>query len=51
MEDDDKKSPGIEPDYYKRLVTLNPLKLDDLSLELLDMQDIHKLDTFFSKNS
>lgn len=45
------KFPGIDSDYYKRLVTLNPSKLDDLSLELLDMQGIQELDAFFSKNS
>lgn len=46
-----KKFPDIDSDYYKRLVTLNPLKLDDLSLELLDIQAIEELDAFFSENS
>ena len=46
-----KKFPGLDPDYYQKLVQLDPLKLEELSLELLDMQDRQELDTFFSKNS
>ena len=45
-----KKFPDLDPDYYKRLVQLDSVKLDELSLELLDMQDRQELDTFFSRN-
>ena len=46
-----KKFPGIDADYYKKLVNLNPSKSDDLSLELLDIKDIQELDAFFSEKS
>ena len=45
-----KKFPDLDPDYYKRLAQLDSVKLDELSLELLDMQDRQALDTFFSRN-
>ena len=45
-----KKFSDLDPDYYKRLAQLDSVKLDALSLELLDMQDRQELDTFFSRN-
>jgi len=42
-----KKFPAVDNTWYERIVQLEPSKLDELSLKLLDMTTVQELDDFF----
>src|SRR6056297_1339455 len=45
-----KKFPSIDSSYLEKLVELETIDLEVLSIELMDMKNIHELELFFSKN-